>query len=230
MRINVFLASQGIASRRAIDHLIKDGKIEVNGITLTRLGYKVQSTDRITVGGKEVLRSSLKSIVILLNKPAKTITTTHDTCGRPTVMNLVKCDMRVFPIGRLDKDTTGVLLLTNDGILAHHLMHPSREIKKTYRAHINRALSLSDQDSLRCGVMLDGRRTAPCVVHVNKERRIITISLHEGRNRQIHRMFRVLGYRVDKLDRICYAGLSVGSLKRGEWRMLTEDEIRKLTV
>lgn len=228
MRINKFLADQGIASRRTIDRFIKEGRIMVNGIVLTRLGYDIQSTDHIVIDGKEISHVSMKNRVILLNKPSGIITTMHDTHGRKTVADLVQCGMRVFPIGRLDKDTTGVLLLTNYGELAHHLMHPSHEIEKVYRARIDHVLSLSHQRALERGVMLDGKRTVPCIIYADKSRHGITITLHEGRNRQIHRMFRVLGYRVCELDRIRYAGLGVGSLARGQWRILTENEIKRL--
>lgn len=228
MRINKFLANCGMASRRAIDRLIEEGSVSVNGTVLARPGYNVQPTDRIAVNGKEVSRLCAEKIVILLNKPARTITTMRDTHGRRTIANLVQCGTRVFPVGRLDKDTTGVLILTNDGELAHVLMHPSYEIEKVYRAKIDRALFAFDQRRIQCGIMLDGRRTSPCDVHTDKTRLIVTVTLHEGRNRQIHRMFRALGYRVLELDRVRYAGFSAGSLKRGEWRMLTKKEIRKL--
>lgn len=227
LRINKFLAEQGIASRRAIDAMIGAGRITVNDIRLTKPGYLVQEGDRIAIDGKEIKRDRQKErVTILLNKPAGSITTASDTHGRKTVFDTIRVKERIFPVGRLDKDTTGVLLLTNDGELANALMHPRHGVEKVYRAFLNKPFASADKKRFESGVMLDGKKTTACKTRFfqNNPRDVI-ITLHEGRNRQIHRMFNMLGYRVQTLDRVSYAGLTVGRLAHGEWRYLTKKEI-----
>lgn len=227
MRVNKFLATAGIASRRAIDAMIGAGRITINGVRLTKPGYLVQEGNRIAIDGKEIKRDRQKEqVIILLNKPAGCITTASDTHGRKTVLDCVHVKARVFPIGRLDKDTTGVLLLTNDGALANALMHPRHGVEKVYRAFLNKPFVSADKKRFESGVMLDGKKTTACKTRFfqNNPRDVI-ITLHEGRNRQIHQMFTMLGYRVQALDRISYAGLTAGRLARGEWRYLTKKEI-----
>ncbi|MBI4599306.1 rRNA pseudouridine synthase [Candidatus Uhrbacteria bacterium] len=240
IRINKFLADKGIASRRAIDAMIADGRITVNGGRLEKPGYLVQKGDRITIDGKAVSAEQKKEYVyILLNKPAGCITTSKDTHGRKTVLDYVKIRKRIFPIGRLDKDTTGVLPLTNDGDLANALMHPRHEVEKVYRAYVNKPFSAADKKRFESGIMLDNRsarggsalggKTAPCTTRFfRNNRRDVIITIHEGRNRQIHRMFNALGVTVERLDRMSYAGLTVGRLKQGEWRHLSPQEIKHI--
>ncbi len=228
VRINKFLAERGIASRRAVDELISKGRISVNGI-VAMPGMKVGRADTIAIDGKPIGHAQQKRICILLNKPLDCITTSRDTHGRRTVLDVVRVPDRIFPVGRLDKDTTGVLLLTNDGELAHRLAHPRHGIDKIYRAHVNAPLTRDAKKRFEDGMMLDGRQTAPCTVRILPgDRQTVEITLHEGRNRQIHRMFRALGYRVEALDRIRYASLGVGRLQRGQWRFLAPREMRAL--
>lgn len=229
-RINKFLAEQGIASRRAIDEMITHERITVNGDVLSKRGYCVQESDTIAIDGKTVSVRRKEHVYILLNKPAGCITTAKDTHGRKTVFDYVKVKDRVFPIGRLDKDTTGVLLLTNDGELANTLMHPRHEVEKEYRAFLDRPFSASDKKRFESGVLLDDKKTARCITRFfRNDPRDVIIILHEGRNRQIHRMFNALGYMVKKLDRVSYAGLTAGRLKQGEWRYLTHQELKHIT-
>ncbi len=226
VRINKFLADHGIASRRAIDRLILEKRITVNGAVLEKPGQMVCDQDSVAVDGKEIQRGEKKLIFILLNKPAHCVTTAKDTHDRKTVLDCVKINARIFPIGRLDMNTTGVLLLTNDGDLAHTLMHPRFSVEKVYRAYIDRAFSDKDKKAFEAGITLDGKQTARCSTQLFRgDRRDVVVVLHEGKNRQIHRMFRALGYTVQRLDRVRYAGLSAGGLKQGEWRHLAPREI-----
>lgn len=229
-RINKFLAERGIASRRAIDEMITKGRITVNGTRLNKLGYLVQKRDRIAIDGKEITSEEKKEFVyILLNKPAGCITTSKDTHWRKTVFDYVTIKERIFPIGRLDKDTTGVLLLTNDGDLANALMHPRHEVEKVYRAYLNKPFSAADKKRFESGIMLDDRKTTTCTTcFFHNNRRDVIITLHEGRNRQIHRMFNTLGYLVGTLDRISYAGLTAQGLAPGQWRLLSKKEMSNL--
>ncbi|MEK7619484.1 MAG: pseudouridine synthase [Patescibacteria group bacterium] len=229
IRINKFLADQGIASRRGSDQLILEKRISVNGVILEKPGHVICDTDRVALDGKEIVRKSKQGVFILLNKPANCVTTAKDTHGRKTVLDCVQSESRIFPIGRLDIHTTGVLILTNDGDLANALMHPRYSIEKEYRAYLDRALTDKDMNKLESGIMLDGVKTSRSRIRfLGKDRREVIVTLHEGKNRQIHRMFGTLGYSVEKLERIRYAGLESGDLKRGEWRHLTEEEIESL--
>lgn len=226
VRINRFLAEHGIAARRTIDAMIVQGRITVNGKKLAAPGYFVTENDTIAVDGKKITSAQKEHVYILFNKPAGCITTSKDTHNRKTVLDYINVKERVFPIGRLDKDTTGVLLLTNDGDLANRLMHPSHEVEKVYRAHLDQPLNERDKKRFESGVLLDGRKTVPCRTRLfDNSRRDVIITLHEGRNRQIHRMFNTLGYIVEKLDRVSYAGITTGRLKHGEWRYLTKKEV-----
>lgn len=228
-RINKFLADRGIASRRAIDEYIKRKRITVNGFLLEKPGYLVQETDVIAVDGKKILMKSNSFVYILLNKPENCITTAQDTHDRKTVFDYIDTDVRVFPIGRLDKNTTGVLIFTNDGELTNQLMHPRYSVEKVYRAYLGKPLTDKDKHILEAGVTLDHKRTAPCKISfLGEDKQDVSVAIHEGRNRQIHRMFNLLGYSVQKLDRIQYAGLTAKGLKKGNWRYLTKKEIDSL--
>ena len=224
MRLNAYLARAGIASRRGADELIKAGRVTVNGVP-GELNMFVQATDAVLVDGREVGRQALRHV--LLNKPRGTITTARDPEGRPTVVDLVKGDVRVVPVGRLDRDTTGVLLLTNDGPLAHRLAHPRYGIEKTYVAEVRGEPSDETLARLATGVELEDGPTAPARVRRLGPSRVELV-LHEGRNRQVRRMFEAVGHPVERLRRSRYAGLGPGRLKPGDWRELTRDEVRRL--
>ena len=230
VRLNRFLAISGIASRRKADELIQSGAISINGKVVIDLGTKVNlSKDSVSFGGQK-LRVKIKKIYLLFNKPKDCITTLKDEFGRTSVMDYIKLKERVYPIGRLDRNTTGVLLLTNDGDLANKLMHPKNEITKTYKASIDKNLESADRIKLEKGVYLEEGKTSPAKIEFLNKRneKEVYITIHEGKNRQIHRMFLGLGYEVKKLERINYAGLTSKGVERGNWRFLTELEIKKL--
>lgn len=230
IRINKFLADAGIASRRAVDQMIQDGRVSING-QRAQAGQKISSDDQISLDGANIHSKEKKYITILLNKPDDCITTTHDERGRKTVLQYVRISERVYPIGRLDRHTTGVLLLTNDGDLANKLMHPRFSVEKTYHAYLDKPLTETHMKKLESGIMLDEKKTAPANLKIhNQSRRDIFITIHEGMNRQVHRMFESLRYTVLKLDRIAYAGMTAGTLKRGEWRYATPQELKKLST
>jgi pseudouridine synthase len=230
VRLNKYLAMCGVASRRKADELIQQGRVAVNGQVITQLGVKINpQKDRVTVDGKPV-KPEEKFVYIVLNKPKDCITTVKDEKGRRTVLDLVKVKQRIFPVGRLDRNTTGVLLLTNDGELAYRLMHPKYKVEKAYKVEIDKPIKPEDLEKLRRGIMLDGRMTEACDVYIlpNSDNKEIGITIHEGRYRQIRRMFERLGYKVRKLHRVSFGGITVSGMKRGEWRYLTEKEIKKL--
>lgn len=229
MRLNKFIAHAGICSRREADALIADGKVKVNNTVITEMGYKVKTTDKIEVDNQRVVEESF--VYILLNKQRGTISTTNDEKGRKTVMDSIEhaTGSRVYPVGRLDRNTTGLLLLTNDGDLANRLMHPSYEISKTYKVTIPRPFTEDDVTKLKTGIMLeDGLAKAYNIKAVADDPFSVTLSLHEGRNRQIRRMMEALGTEVHKLSRISYAGLTMASLRSGRWRHLKQREVNML--
>jgi 23S rRNA pseudouridine2605 synthase len=230
MRLNKFIAEAGVAARRKADGLIESGVVRVNGKVVTELGAKVHpDRDEISVRGTPVYIQS-QLYYILLNKPKDCITTTDDESGRRTVMDLIPAVHHVYPVGRLDRNTTGALLLTNDGDLANKLMHPRFDAPKNYIVEVEQRVKSQHIRDLRHGIKLDDGMTSPCEAEILDSPRntIIGITLHEGRNRQVRRMFETLGYSVRKLDRISYAGLSLARLKRGAWRYLDENEVRAL--
>ncbi|MCZ7557999.1 MAG: pseudouridine synthase [Bacteroidia bacterium] len=230
IRLNKFLAEAGVMSRRKADELIRSGVVRVNGTVVTELGVKVDaSKDNVSVRGTPVYIQT-QLVYILLNKPKDCITTTDDEKGRRTVMELVPPEPRVFPVGRLDRNTTGAILLTNDGELANQLTHPSFHAPKTYLAEVEQKMQPGDVDRLRRGVRLDDGMTAPCEVELldPPANNHLGIVLHEGRNRQVRRMLETLGYTVKKLDRIAFGNLTLEGLRRGAWRYLETDEVRAL--
>jgi 23S rRNA pseudouridine2605 synthase len=230
IRLNRYIANAGICSRREADDLISAGVVTVNGQAVTEMGYQVKPTDEVRYNGQ--LLSREKKVYLLLNKPKDAITTFEDPEGRRTVMELFGKELgeRVYPVGRLDRNTTGVLLFTNDGDVAQRLMHPKYEMTKVYKATLNKNLKGEDLWQLQNGVELEDGFIKPDGIAVPdaKNKNEVGIEIHSGKNRIIHRMFEHLGYKVDKLDRALYAGLTKGKLKRGEWRMLTEKEINTL--
>ena len=229
VRLNKFIASSGVCSRRDADELIISGKIKVNGETIKTLGFKVKPGDKVLYAGK-ILRPQ-NHIYLLLNKPKDFITTTDDPHDRKTVMDLVKSasEERIFPVGRLDRQTTGLLLLTNDGDLAKKLSHPSFKVKKIYHVTLDKALTKSDYKLIQEGVQLeDGIVTVDEIAVLSKDRQDIGLELHIGKNRIVRRLFEHLGFRVKKLDRVVFAGLTKKDLPRGKWRFLTDREVIRL--
>ena len=230
VRLNRYIAQAGVTSRRKADDLIAAGKVRVNDAVVTELGTRVDPSDRVEVEGQIIQQQAFD--YVLLNKPKNTISTVDDERDRQIVLELVDDEARergVVPVGRLDRDTTGVLLLTNDGDLTHRLMHPSYTIEKLYLVRASSPVKPHDLDSLRRGVELDdGLATADRAEYVSDDPREVGLALHEGRNRQIRRMFEALGYEVHRLDRVQYAGLDVGKLRRGQWRRLKPSEVNRL--
>lgn len=229
IRLNRYIANAGICSRRDADQLIGLGEISVNGKVVTELGYKVNRGDVVKYNSKVI--SPEKPVYILLNKPKDFITTTEDPQERKTVMALVQnaCKERIYPVGRLDRNTTGLLLLTNDGELAKKLTHPSSNIKKLYQADLDKPLSRDDFDKILKGLELeDGPVHVDALAYVTPDKRSIGIEIHEGRNRIVRRIFEHLGYEVEKLDRVMYAGLTKKDLPRGKWKFLSEKEVIQL--
>ena len=231
VRLNKFIANSGLCSRRDADELIKDGAITVNGEVVTEMGVKVSRTDKVMYGDKVLSGEQL--VYVLLNKPKDYITTMRDPQGRRTVRDLVKnaCKERIYPVGRLDRNTTGLLLLTNDGEMADKLTHPRNEITKIYHVELDKAVKPSDLEQLRTGVELeDGEVHADNATYVQGEKRQVGLELHSGKNRVVRRMFEALGYEVLRLDRVMFAGLTKKEVPRGRWRMLTEKEVGYLRM
>ena len=228
-RLNKFLANSGICARRKADELIRQGYVKVNGVVVTEMGHRVLEGDAITYKDKPVEGSN--KIYILLNKPKDTISTTGDPRNRRTVMDMIESvEGRLYPVGRLDRNTTGLILLTNDGELAQSLSHPSREVKKIYEAQLDKPLSPGDEELLRTGLVLE---EGTAVIDdlgfpAPTDRRIVGIELHIGWNRIIRRLFEKLGYKTMRLDRVTYAGLTKKNLPRGKWRHLSEKEVHFL--
>lgn len=228
-RLNKYIANSGVCSRREADTLIGKGLVTVNGEIVTELGFKVQRGDKVTYKGK--LLNPEKPVYILLNKPKDFITTTDDPMERKTVMNLIEkaCDERVFPVGRLDRNTTGLLLFTNDGELAAKLSHPSNQIKKIYQVTLDKPLTQNDEKSILEGLTLeDGAVQVDDMQVLSKDRTILGLEIHVGRNRIVRRIFAHLGYDVIALDRVLYAGLDKKDLPRGRYRFLAEKEVVRL--
>lgn len=231
-RIQKVISNLGYASRREAEKLILDGKVKVNGEIIRELGTKVTKKDVITVCG-DVLDKNKNYEYYILNKPRGVISSVSDPCGRRTVVDLIETDARIYPIGRLDYDTTGVLLLTNDGELANKLMHPSSNIEKTYVVKVDGLVTGKDIKTLRNGVIINGNKTYPAKVKLksyNKktDKSIVVLTIHEGKNHQVKNMFKVLGYDVLKLKREKYADLDLVGLRVGEYRKLTNKEVSVL--
>ena len=226
VRLNRFLAAAGLGSRRSVEALIRDGRVTVNG-SIAVLGASVDEADDVRVDGRPV--STERAETLLLNKPAGVVTTVRDPQGRRTVIDLVESDVRLFPVGRLDRDTTGALLLTNDGDLAHRLMHPRHGVEKTYLVDVEGEPGEDVLQTLRAGVRLEDGVTAPAAVRSLAPGRI-ELRIHEGRNRQVRRMCEAVGHPVRHLHRSVYAGLTVEDLAPGAWRPVTDDELATLSA
>ena len=232
LRLNKFLANAGICSRREADEFIQTGVVTVNGEVVTELGTKILRTDEVKFHDAPV--SLEKKVYVLLNKPKDYVTTSDDPQQRKTVMDLVKdvCPERIYPVGRLDRNTTGVLLLTNDGDLASKLTHPKFLKKKVYHVHLDRNVTAHDLQQIRDGITLeDGEIKADAVEYADdNDKAQVGIEIHSGKNRIVRRIFESLGYRVTKLDRVQFAGLTKKNLRRGDWRFLTEKEVDMLRM
>ena len=232
IRLNKFLANAGVCSRREADEFITAGVVSVNGAVVTELGTKIKRGDEVKFHDQPV--SIERKIYILLNKPKDTVTTSDDPQARRTVMDLVKgaCDERIYPVGRLDRNTTGVLLLTNDGDLASKLTHPKFLKKKIYHVHTDKNVTKADMDQIAAGIQLDdGEIHADAISYTDDVRRDeVGIEIHSGKNRIVRRIFESLGYKVVKLDRVFFAGLTKKGLRRGEWRYLSEQEVNYLRM
>jgi 23S rRNA pseudouridine2605 synthase len=229
IRLNKYIADAGICSRRDADELIASGQIKVNGEVVTQMGHKVSRNDKVTLNGKKI--NPEKLVYVLLNKPKDFITTTEDPQERKTVMQLVNdaADQRIYPVGRLDRNTTGLLLLTNDGELAEKLSHPSHKVKKVYQVLLDKPLEEADFDKIQQGIELeDGPAPVDEIGYVIPEKTVIGVEIHIGRNRIVRRIFESLGYEVLGLDRVIYAGLTKLDLPRGHWRYLSQKEVIRL--
>ncbi len=228
MRINKYIANAGIASRRKADELIKAGKVKVNGKVMSQPGYDVADSDEVLVEGKPV-QSTENKVYYAMNKPLGVITSVNDDRGRMTVVDIISdVEERVFPVGRLDYNTSGLLLLTNDGDFANRIMHPGHRMDKTYRVRVAGNISKIKISVLRAGVRLGKFKTSPARVDVitwNRHSMILEVTIHEGKNRQIRRMFEAVGYPVQELERISIGNMKLGHLKPGQYRKLSRREL-----
>ena len=232
IRLNKYIANSGICSRREADELITQGLVEVNGKVVTEMGYQVQKTDRVVFDGQSITPE--KPVYVLLNKPKGYISTTKDEKARKTVMDLVAnaSPYRLFPVGRLDRQTTGLILLTNDGHLTKKLTHPSFGVKKIYHVTLDRKLSVEDLRTIADGVRLEeGVAEVDSISYIEgKPKNEVGIEIHIGWNRVVRRIFKQMGYEVEALDRVIFAGLTKKNIKRGHWRILTEMEVNNLKM
>ena len=232
MRLQKYLALCGVASRRNAEKLISEGQVTVNGAVVTEMGIQVdENADHVCFNGKPVYLEAEKHY-IAYNKPIGEVTTVHDPEGRATVMDRFRdYPVRLFPIGRLDYDSEGILLLSNDGDMMNRMLHPSNEIKKSYLTRASNCVSDEDIRQLKKGVMIEGRLTSPAEVRLIRREALYTdllITIHEGRNRQVRKMIEAVGHQVVHLKRVQFGPVILGDLPAGMWRKLTEDEIRKL--
>jgi len=232
IRLNKFISNSGICSRREADTYIEHGSVEVNGKLITEMGYKVQSDDVVRFDGTSITPEQKR--YILLNKPKNYITTMDDDRGRKTVMELIAnaSKERIYPVGRLDRNTTGLLLFTNDGDLAKKLTHPKHNVRKLYHASLDKKLDLKDLEKLRGEVIIEGRKVfIDAVSYVDGQPKSeVGIEIHSGRNRIVRKIFEHLGYKVNKLDRVIFAELTKRNLPRGRWRELTNLELTNLQM
>ena len=231
-RLQKIIASSGYCSRRKAEELISSGKVKVNGDIVTELGYKANYDDYIEVSGNKINEKEDK-VYYLLNKPRGIVTSSNDDKGRKTVVDLIKTDKRIYPIGRLDYDTTGLLILTNDGELTNYLTHPKNNIEKVYVAKIKGLITKEELAKLCKGVVIDGKKTSKCkakILKIDKKNNssIVELIIHEGRNHQVKNMFKAIGYDVLKLKRESISFLTLDGLKSGEYRELSIKEIKKL--
>ncbi len=231
MRLQKDMAEGGVASRRKAEEMIAQGQVTVNGVTVTEMGVQVEEGDEVRVNGQAIHPEAEKRYV-MYHKPAGEVTTVSDPEGRRCVLDHFRdYPVRLYPVGRLDYDSEGLLLLTNDGALTERMLHPSHQVDKTYLARVEGSVSMDAVRSLRSGIMLDDHKTAPAKVRVVKleaEATVVLVTIHEGRNRQVRRMFEETGHRVLQLRRVRFGPLELGDLPRGRWRELTAEEVRRL--
>ena len=230
-RLQKIISNSGIASRRKAEELIKEGRVKVDGVVVTELGTKVSKKNIVEVDNVKI--GTEEKVYYLLNKPRGVVTTTSDEHGRKTVVSLIETDKRIYPVGRLDYDTTGLILLTNDGEFTNNITHPKNKIDKTYVAKINGILTIADIMALKKGVMIDNFKTSPAKVKVRKidnknKHSIVEITIHEGKNRQVRKMCESVGYKVVALHRSKIADIGVKDLKLGTWRYLKDFEVKKI--
>lgn len=230
-RLQKVIANSGVASRRKAEELISEGRVKVDGEVITEMGYKVGKNNVVEVDNVKI--SIEEKVYFLLNKPRGVVTTAKDEFGRKTVVDLIPCDKRIYPVGRLDYDTTGLIILTNDGEFANNIIHPKNKIDKTYVAKINGILSIVDVMKLKKGVLIDGVKTAPAKVKLKKADKknnisFVEITIHEGKNHQIKKMIESVGFEVLKLKRERIAFLTLDGLDSGEYRVLNPKEVSKL--
>ena len=231
IRLQKYLAEAGVASRRKCEEFMLQGRVEVNGVRITELGSKVDAGDIVKVDGKEVKQEE-KKVYILLNKPVGYITTAKDQFSRKTVLDLIEgVNERIYPVGRLDYDTSGLLLLTNDGDLAYKLTHPSREADKIYQVKVKGALNDNALHAFKSGIRIDDYTTSPAKIKILERTStdtLIEVTIHEGKNRQVRRMFEAVGHTVLKLRRISIGPVKLGNMEEGTWRNLTPEEVKSL--
>ncbi len=232
IRLNKFLALAGIASRREADRMISEGRVSVNGVTVEMLGIQVDGEkDKVEVDGKSI-KPMKSGVYLMLNKPTGYLVTAKDPFQRPTIMDLLpSMKNRIFPVGRLDLDSEGLLLLTNDGDLANRLMHPSYQVIKEYRIRVKPKPDLSTLATLEKGISLDGKKTEPAkfrILTTTVKGTLVLAKLHEGRKKELRRMFEYMGFRVLALKRVKLGSLHLGHLKKGKWRHLTREEVTRL--
>lgn len=225
IRLNKYIAESGFCSRRAADDLIESGAVKVNGKKVKEMGMKIHPGAEVTING-DPISYYVKKIYIILNKPKDCVTTTVDDRGRKTIMDIVKIQKRVYPVGRLDRNTTGAILLTNDGELTNRMIHPRYKVEKVYNIGLDKVLDKSHAKEISDGVELEDGKTAPCFLWINPEnKKDISVTITEGRYRQVRRMFEKFGYDVKKLDRKQFSTLTTSGLARGRWRFLNPKEI-----
>jgi len=233
MRLQKYMAECGVASRRKAEEMIMAGQVTVNGQLITQMGTQVEEGDIVAVNG-QVIRPESRKHYVIYHKPAGEVTTVSDPEGRTCVLDHFRdYPVRLYPVGRLDYDSEGLLLLTNDGALTERMLHPSHQVDKTYLARVTGSVSVDSVRMLRSGVMLDDHKTSPAKVRIIKEETfatVVLVTIHEGRNRQVRRMFEAVGHKVLQLRRVCFGPLQLGDLPRGQWRELTGEEIRRLNA
>ena len=231
MRLQKYMAMCNVASRRMSEKIIESGRVSVNGRVICEMGFIVGEGDTVTVDGKEI-SPSRNRIYILLNKPCGVVTTSKDQFGRECVNDLINdVEERIYPVGRLDYDTSGIIIMTNDGDFTNKVIHPSSEIEKEYIAQVLGTPDKEKIELLKQGILLDGVKTSPAIIEPvssNSENSTFRVIIHEGRNRQVRRMFSEIGHEVIKLERVRIGNISLGGLRKGEWRLLTEKEIKRL--
>ena len=231
MRLQKYMAECGVASRRRAEEMIAAGQVTVNGQKITQMGVQVEEGDEVRLNGK-LIRPETEKRYVIYHKPAGEVTTVSDPEGRKCVLDHFRdYPVRLYPVGRLDYDSEGLLLLTNDGALTERLLHPSHQVDKTYLARVSGTVTPETAKRLRAGVMLDDHKTAPAKVRIVKQEALaslVLVTIHEGRNRQVRRMFEESGHQVLQLRRVRFGPLELGDLPRGQWRELTAEELRRL--